>query len=150
MRKGWIAAIAALTPLLVTTPAAGQAYRDVLVKQMDAVTSTLRERGYAPDPGTFDHEFVVGVLNDGATVGLEVMLTAGRHYAVVGFCDQDCGDLDLALADTSMNILFQDEADDDYPVLEFEAPRGDRFVVVVRMYECTTEPCGFGYQVFRK
>lgn len=150
MRKGWIAGLVAGTVFAVAAPASAQAYRDVLVRQMDAVTANLSEKGYRPDRSTTNQEFVVGVLDDGATVGLEVTLTAGRHYAIVGFCDQDCGDLDLALTDTSMNVLYQDEAEDDYPVLEFDAPRGDRFVVMVKMYDCSTEPCGFAYQVFRK
>lgn len=149
MRKAWM--FIALVALAVwATPAAAQDYRDIVVQQMDAVTAELRGQGYQADPASHDQEFVVGLLEEGGLVGLEVKLQSGRHYAIVGFCDQDCGDLDLALATTDGELLFQDEAEDDYPVLEFVAPRGERFVVITRMYGCATDACGFAYQVFRK
>lgn len=149
MSKAWIF-VASLAAAGWVSPAAAQDYRDVVVQQMDAVTAELRGQGYSPDPASHDQEFVVGLLEEGGLVGLEVKLQSGRQYAIVGFCDQDCGDLDLALATTDGELLFQDEAEDDYPVLEFVAPRGERFVVITRMYECVTDGCGFAYQVFRK
>lgn len=149
-RKSALGLATSLLVLGTAGPAAAQGYRDVLVEQMNDMEARLVELGYRADPRAHHDDMVAGVLDEGGAVGLEVLLEAGAEYAIVGFCDQDCGDLDLALDTTGGEPLFEDTQPDDYPVLEFVAPQGGRFLVLVRMYECSVEPCGFAYRVFRK
>jgi hypothetical protein len=105
---------------------------------------------FRTDPGAYPADMIVGFLKAGATVGLEVVLDRGVEYMIVGVCDQDCRDLDLALADGNDAILFTDELDDDAPVLEFTSPANGLHTLWVTMYACSIEPCSFAYKVFRR
>jgi hypothetical protein len=128
----------------------GQSYRQILQTQVDAVDGSLRERGYRPDPGAFPSDFIAGFLEAGASVGLELTLQAGAAYVVVGVCDADCTDLDLAVLDASGNVLAEDELTDDVPVLEFNGPPTGVAMLLVTMHQCSVEPCGFAYKVYRR
>lgn len=127
-----------------------QPYRQILQNQLDAAETVVKNNGYRVDPTAYRTDMIAGFLDDGAAVGLELQLLEGRGYTIVGVCDQDCGDLDLALATVSGDVLYEDELEDDAPVLEFTAPAGDHFMLLVRMYDCSVEPCGFAYKVYRK
>jgi hypothetical protein len=73
-----------------------------------------------------------------------------RNGGTAGVCDQDCGDLYLALAGEEGTILFADELNDDAPVLQFTSSGTRLHTLWVTMYACSIEPCSFGYQVFRR
>ena len=126
------------------------AWRDILERQMAAVGSTVAQEGYRADPGAFHTDMIVGTLESGAGVGLEVDLEFGGEYMIVGVCDGDCSDLDLSLLDLDGNLLFEDELDDDAPILSFTAPRGGTHFLMVHMYACSVDPCSFGYKVYRR
>ncbi len=143
-------ALALSIGFLAAVPASAQSYRTILLQQMDAAESVVRGEGYRADPGAYPSDVVVGFLKGGGSVGLELTLQAGTPYMVVGVCDADCSDMDLALADVSGNILVQDEAEDDVPVLEFTAPPGGAAMLLVSMYACSVEPCAFAYKVYRR
>jgi len=108
------------------------------------------EGSYQSDPGAFPRDMTVGFLKSGATVGLELTLDPGVEYLIAGVCDQDCSDLDLALAHSQGAILFTDEMDDDAPVLQFVSTTAGLHTVWVTMYACSVEPCSFAYRVFRR
>lgn len=108
------------------------------------------EGSYQSDPGAFPRDMTVGFLRSGATVGLELTLDPGVEYLIAGVCDQDCSDLDLAVADSQGAILFTDEMDDDAPVLQFVSTTAGFHTVWVTMYACSVEPCSFAYRVFRR
>jgi len=126
------------------------AWRDILERQMTAVGNTVAEQGYVADPGAFHTDMIVGTLRSGAHVGLEVDLEFGGEYMIVGVCDGDCSDLDLSLVDLNGNLLFEDELDDDAPILSFTAPRGGTHFLMIHMYACSVDPCSFGYKVYRR
>lgn len=126
------------------------AWRDILERQLTAVGNTVAERGYRADPNAFHTDMIVGTLRSGASVGLEVDLEFGVQYMIVGVCDADCSDLDLSLTDLQSNVLFEDLLDDDAPILTFTAPAGGVYFLQVEMYECSVEPCSFGYKVYRR
>lgn len=127
-----------------------QSYRQILQTQIDAVDGSLADRGFRPDPSAFPSDFIAGFLYEGATVGLELAVQAGRAYVVVGVCDADCSDLDLGITDASGNVLVEDELTDDVPVIEFTGPAGGVAMLLVTMYDCSVEPCGFAYKVYRR
>jgi hypothetical protein len=133
-----------------STTHAQNAWRDILERQMTAVGNTVAQQGYQADPGAFHTDMIVGTLYSGASVGLEVDLDFGVEYMIVGVCDADCSDLDLSLTDLQSNILFEDLLDDDAPILSFTAPGGGVYFLLVEMYECSVEPCSFGYRVYRR
>lgn len=140
----------ALTLSLVAAPGSAQSYRQILQTQVDAVDGSLRDRGFRPDPNAFPSDLIAGFLDEGGTVGLELTLQSGASYVVVGVCDADCSDLDLAVTDASGNMLAEDELTDDVPVLEFNGPPGGVAMLLVTMYDCSVAPCGFAYKVYRR
>jgi hypothetical protein len=134
----------------VSTAHSQNAWRDILEQQLTAVGNTVAQQGYRPEPNAFHTDMIVGTLYAGYSVGLEVDLDFGVEYMIVGVCDKDCSDLDLSLMDLQGNVLFEDLLDDDAPILTFTAPAGGVYFLHVEMYECSVEPCSFGYKVYRR
>ena len=130
--------------------AAQTSYRTILEAQLDAVQDRMSTEGYRPDPKAANTDMIVGVLEAGDDVGLEIELMSGVEYMIMGVCDADCDDLDLVLTDPDGNEITSDALDDAYPVLLFTAPAGGAHILWVTMYDCSISPCSFGYKVFRK
>ena len=66
----------------------------------------------------------------------------------VGFCDNDCSDLDLLLLDGSGAVVDSDTLDDDYPVVA--APQPGSYTLEVRMKDCSAAPCRYGVQAYSR
>jgi hypothetical protein len=91
-----------------------------------------------------------GSLNQDATQAITLSLEIGREYHILGACDNDCTDVDLALFDASGRQVSIDAAEDDYPVVSVSPPRSGTYRVVVSMAKCSSEPCRYGVGVFAK
>ncbi len=145
---------AVLVPVLLLTFAqvtySQTSYRTILEAQLDAVQDRMSTEGYRPDTQAAYTDMIVGVLEPGAEVGLEIELVSGVEYMIMGVCDADCDDLDLTLTDPDGNEITSDALDDAYPVLLFTAPAGGGHILWVTMFDCSVSPCSFGYKVFRK
>ncbi|HJU86970.1 MAG TPA: hypothetical protein VJ788_06350 [Gemmatimonadota bacterium] len=143
-----------LVPVLLLALAeatnAQSSYRTILEAQLEAVQDRMSTEGYRPDTETAYTDMIVGVLEAGDEVGLEIELTSGVEYMIMGVCDADCDDLDLTLTDPDGNEITSDALDDAYPVLAFTAPAGGAHILWVTMYDCSVTPCSFGYKVFRR
>ena len=98
-----------------------QSYRTILEAQLNAVQDRMSTEGYRPDTKAAT-DMIVGVLEPGAEVGLEIELVSGVEYMIMGVCDADCDDLDLTLTDPDGNEIMSDALNDAYPVLLFTAP----------------------------
>jgi hypothetical protein len=96
------------------------------------------------------HELKSGSLDDDESEYFTLELDAGRHYALLGVCDEDCTDVDLRLYDENGNEVDSDVEMDDYPVVEVRPLRTARFRVKVVMSTCSTSPCFYGVGVFAK
>lgn len=125
-------------------------YRTILEAQLDAVQDRMSTEGYRPDTKAAATDMIVGVLQAGDEVGLEIELVSGVEYMIMGVCDADCDDLDLTLTDPDGNEITSDALNDAYPVLLFTAPSGGAHILWVTMYDCSVSPCSFGYKTFRK
>ncbi|HJR53042.1 MAG TPA: hypothetical protein VJ982_04935 [Gemmatimonadota bacterium] len=108
------------------------------------------EGSYRYETDAYPSDMIVGFLRSGGEVQLDLELDPGVEYLIAGVCDQDCGDLDLALTDGDNAVLFTDELDDDAPVLQFMSQPDEVYTIWVTMYACSIEPCSFAYQVFRR
>jgi hypothetical protein len=135
-----------LLALLLVAPvqaaAQGQWEQQVL-DQLQVAGQAVRAEGYTlrGDPHT-------GTLRNEASEDFTLVLDGGVHYALVGVCDNDCTDVDLALMDDSGTQIDSDYELDDYPVVEVTPPYTARYSVHVYMAECSTEPCWYGVGVF--
>jgi hypothetical protein len=90
---------------------------------------------------------VYGSLNDDASGTHEMTVAGGNQYVLFGACDRDCSDVDLKIYDTNNNLVMQDVAVDDTPVLTFTANGSGKYRVVVVMAACRQNPCYYGIQL---
>jgi hypothetical protein len=89
-----------------------------------------------------------GSLNDETSEDFNLTLEADVSYILVGVCDNDCPDLDLALLDDAGNEIDSDYEKDAFPMVEVTPSRTRSYRVHVYMAECTSEPCFYGVGVF--
>lgn len=130
---------------LVSAPVLAQdEWATQVQKMMDTAAAKLAENGYRY--GGFSHS---GSLKDDATERVTLRLGSGNSQ-VVGLCDNDCSDIDLAVFDANGKKVDEDVADDDYPVVSV-APTGNAvYTVVVTMAACSNSPCRYALQQFIK
>lgn len=129
------------------TPAEVEAideHREVVVAQLNAAGDLLRQRGYELVDSNF------GAMEQSATETFSILLEAGYEYGFVAACDNDCNDIDLALADESGSDVASDYAADAYPMVEYQAGASATYQVTAQLAHCDVAPCRFGVAVFRK
>lgn len=150
-----ILAVAALTLLAPTvqqtddlSPTAEEPWEDQLKEQ----TRIKSGSGFADMAGKGYRLMDVAktnVLDASASERVSVSLPRGSQYIIMGVCDNDCTDLDLAVIKGGVE-LSQDTTDDDWPLVEV-TPTGDpSYVIKVTMFECSTANCGYQLTVWKK
>ncbi len=144
MRLSAILIAASLFPVL----ASAQSQRDIIVQQLDAASEAIVGEGFRPSAGVIAQNSIVGLLPAGGRVFLELNLRAGTNYMVVGGCDYDCSDLDLAAYAANGTQLAADMETDDVPVVAFRSETNGSHLVEVTMPGCSTDTCYFGIRVF--
>lgn len=87
------------------------------------------------------------LLDASASEVVTITLPTRGDYYLLGVCDNDCLDLDLAVSQGGVEIT-RDSTDDDWPLLEIEGGSG-RHEVRVTMYQCSTPSCGYQLTVWR-
>ena len=85
----------------------------------------------------------VGSLNNDQVFTVPITLQAGTEYRVVGVCDQDCFDLDLALRDPRGQEVDSDVLEDALPILAHVPDTTGEYRVDVIMIACGLEPCSY-------
>ncbi|MFC1660149.1 hypothetical protein ACFL3S_01610 [Gemmatimonadota bacterium] len=91
-----------------------------------------------------------GFLDQAHELRFPVTLEAGVEYQIVGVCDDDCSDLDLALFDPWEGEMAADRFADATPILSVSTERPAVFRVGVTMVECQANPCEFQVGFFGK
>ena len=122
------------------------AYTTQVAGYLARLESNARGQGYtrvAAGP-------VYGHLNDDATTTHQMTVVGGNSYALFAACDIDCRDVDLKIFDTSGNLIMQDIAMDDTPVLTFTANGSGKYRVEVVMATCNRNPCYYGVQLMAR
>ena len=115
--------------------------RDQLIEK--AIASGLR--GYS-----LTHDPFMDALAQGRSDYITINLRAGTSYGIVGVCDSDCRDLDIALYDSRGNLIASDLEDDDIPVITINPSRSGTYRVRVNMANCNTNVCYYGIGAFGK
>ena len=69
-------------------------------------------------------------------------------YRILGVCDNDCRDLDLALYDENGKLIGSDQKVDDLPAVSVTPSWTGPFTVRATMASCRTRQCLYGFQAF--
>ena len=91
----------------------------------------------------------VGALWVDESVWFSVTLRAGVPYALVGACDNDCSELDLALYGGAHNEITTDRSSA-MPVVRVTPPETLRYRVKVTLTGCRVSPCWYGIAVYQR
>ena len=145
MHRSMLAALLGVALLATVAAAQDSRWQRQVSTQLSRYSDVLSDKGYART-----HEIKQGSLDDDESEYITLELDAGRSYALLGVCDEDCSDLDLRLYDADGNELDSDIETDDYPVVEVRPVRSARFRVKVSMATCSTSPCFYGVAVYGK
>ena len=127
--------------------AAATAWRSEIERQF-ARSELLRRYSLAGFERTFDP--IYDLLPREGSQSVRLDLRAGRSYAILGRCDNDCGDLDFQLFDETGNEVARDLSTDDVPLLRVTPLRSGIFRLRVTMANCRTRSCGWGAQVMSR
>ena len=120
---------------------------DVVGSWEDQVTSQLDAFPLGEGMTLADQR--TGLVEADAEHRFTLELGAGS-YAGVAVCDYDCTDVDLLVYAADGTTVSSDLLEDDVPIVEFDILKGDvTYEFMVRMVECTTPSCGFGFRLYR-
>lgn len=137
-----VIALAAIgAALLFAAPAAAQPA--IIRTQLDSASVLMGNNGFS-----LQDDIVSGDLRTGQDEEFELELEGGKTYIIMGVCDGDCTDLDMALTTAAGADVDSDYQDDDVPMVMVEVARGATYNLKVGMAACSVEPCAFGVAVY--
>ena len=108
----------------------------ILMQQLQQVEQVAAQQGYQQVGQPF-----AGGLLQGQSWNVPAQLAAGYEYRVLGVCDQNCRDLDVAVYDESGATIAQDNANDDHPVVAVTPGANGQFTIQAQMFQCSAQPC---------
>ena len=134
----------------------------VLLLSVLMSTAFLPREAAGQDPADMVREFAesasgftlvgdveTGSLLENRQVIIPLELVTGSDYMIVGFCDPDCTDLDLAILDSEGNELDSDHLPDPQPLLLVSPETSGGYQVRLDMVACSAEPCVYAVGVFQ-
>lgn len=113
------------------------------IDYMEISRQNANEQGYY-NTGFAHHD----TLSQGSKRTYFMSTEAGRRYAVIGVCDTDCRDLDIAIIKDG-TVVEKDYLTDDNPIVQFTA-HASGYEVRVDMEDCSTNYCFFRVEGFKK
>lgn len=137
-------AVVVLGAVLAAPIAAQQSRWDTQVgDQMNRAGRILEAKGFSRN-----QEIRTGSLREGEGNEVTLTLNAGKTYALIGVCDNDCVDLDLHLYDASDNEVGSDTQTHDAPIVRVTPRETGTYRLKIVMTACKTSPCYFGVGVY--
>lgn len=127
---------------LAAPSAQAQTHASLVWRQLEGIYEYFSGEGY------YTRNYIVGKLDDDETDTWTFTLFSGNDYAIVGACDGDCVDIDLAIKTEGGATVDSDTARDDFPIVRVSPRSTTRYRIEVKMYECNSEPCYFGIGIF--
>jgi hypothetical protein len=88
-------------------------------------------------------------LDEGRNQTVFFSVSSAREYTIVGGCDDDCSDLDFELRDQFGRYIADDSSYGEYPQITATLYPNTQYRLMVRMEECSAEPCGYAMNVYR-
>ena len=127
--------------LLTGQPAAAQDWeilRDALLEMLGDV---LLMDGYVY--AGFAHE---SALAEGQSEDVPIRLGSGLDFAIVGECEAECSNLDLALYDAAGTLIASDFMLDEFPFIKTSASGNALYRLRVSMTGCHSPACRYAVQ----
>lgn len=140
------AAKAATTAQATISDADREQLRTMVVELIDQSAGANAE-GFTATAGQTDQ---VAALQPAQSHSWTQQLKAGTQYRIIGACDAECGQMDIALADGSGRVVANDNTSDDYPVLEFTPTADGAFTAKMTMTACSLAPCYSAARFYEK
>lgn len=124
-------------------PTGDQSPQAIILGQLQQAEGAFAQQGFQQVGQPFS-----GNLAQGQTWNVPAQLVAGVDYRVLGVCDRDCADLDLALFDPNGTLVSQDSSTDSHPVVSVAPGYDGAFTVQVQMYNCSVAPCYYAVALY--
>ena len=140
-----VAVIVGICAATLSVPALAQSRWDTQVNdQVARAGHLLKEQGFSTG------QVHRGSLREGEGEYITLTLRAGRSYALVGVCDNDCTGLDLRLFDASDNEVDSDTQSQEAPIVRVRPAETTTYRLKVVMTACKTSPCYYAVSIFGK
>ena len=117
----------------------------MLEQRLKSAAQSMTDRGYE-----LTRVLQIDSLSDQDNAFFTVTLHAGTAYAMVGVCDSDCRDLDLALYDAAGTEVDADAERDDVPIVRVTPSETMRYRIKVIMANCQRNPCRYEIGAYGK
>ncbi|MDZ4865138.1 MAG: hypothetical protein SGJ01_17090 [Gemmatimonadota bacterium] len=139
----------ALCASLIVLPAALTAQADRWDRQAEAA---LHRAGPLLADQGFQSTTVAryGMLSTDESERVTIPVSAGRSYAIVGVCDEDCGNLDLVLSRSARQEVTSDRGDGNVPIVKVTTELAGTYGLKVIMTACRLGPCRYGIAVYSR
>jgi hypothetical protein len=87
---------------------------------------------------------LTGLIAGGQTASRTVRLRGGVEYTFMAACDDYCTDVDLYLYDRrGQTLIDADTGTDDYPIISHTPSATENYKLVIKMYTCSNDACGY-------
>ncbi len=140
--KPFIAALSASALCMAAHPAMGQ---NVHISRL--YEQVLENIEYTK-PGFYLDSFGVLRLDEAGTASIELDLPSNTAVEIMGDCDEDCADLDLAIYNGEGKMLGEDRYADFYPIVSFVSEDNGRITLELDLVDCAASYCYTAYSVF--
>jgi hypothetical protein len=130
------------SPFLFSNPVLADRFTDQVGVQLIEAAKRLGLGGYE-----LTHDPFIDDLGNGGEDDITINLDRGTSYAIIGVCDEDCNDLDLAVYDANGRLVASDIEKDDIPFIAIQPRWSARFIIKVLMPSCGNSPCRYGIGV---
>lgn len=134
--------------VVLTSPTTARAQQDYYATRarvdMQRAAASWSSRGFAPVG-----DLRIGVLDERERDSLSVELQREVQFVVLGFCDEDCGDIDFHAFDPAgKEIAFEVRSGSRATMSMIPATTGAYRIEVV-MGSCSTPPCYYAVQLLQ-
>ena len=139
-RLAWVVAATVLAG--AASPALGQ---NIYISQL---YNQVLENGDIMGGGYSLDAFGVQRMLPADTFRIPVVVPANANVTVMGDCDEDCVDMDVAVYDQSGAKLGEDVLPDNYPVVNLAIGASGYLEIEMNMVDCQAAYCYAAYSIF--
>lgn len=138
--------VALVAMLILPAPASAQDvhFTQYAKKEMERLVAPWKRLGFEPIT-----DLRIGVQRPKDRDTLTVQLEHGWQYAALTMCDEDCGDVDTNLVDSTGKRVTFETTSSPRSLLRVTSPADGTYRLEVVMMKCSTPPCYYAVQFLR-